>query len=145
MKLGVKRVHPKSVMPKFETEGASCFDVVCVSRQPYGRRAMIYATGLVFDIPSGYGLEVHSRSGYAFKDDIRLANGVAQIDQDYTGELMVKLTYDGPQNATPDWPHVGDRIAQAKLVKNVKTDLVEVDEIKKQTERGTGGFGSTGS
>ena len=144
MKLGVKRTNNKAVIPKFETEGASCFDVVCVAREPFGPRSMIYNTGLAFDIPKGYGLEVHSRSGYAFKDDIRLANGVAQIDNDYTGDLMVKLTYDGPPSYRPDWPIVGDRVAQVKLVKNVKTDLVEVDEIDKETERGDGGFGSTG-
>ena len=69
---------------------------------------------------------------------------VSLIDADYLGTIKVKLTYDGPVSYRPDWPMVGDRIAQAMLVKNVKTDLVEVDEIDKETERGDGGFGSTG-
>lgn len=145
MKLPVKRTHPKAVMPKFQTDGAACFDLVSVTRKPEGDRSMIYDTGLVFDIPEGYHIKVYSRSGHGFKYDMRLCNSTGIIDSDYIGTIKVKLTYDGPVSYRPDWPYVGDRIAQAMLVKNVKTDLVEVDEIKKQTERGTGGFGSTGS
>lgn len=144
MKLPIKRIHPKAKMPQFETEQAACFDLVATERERHGNTAT-YGTGLVMDIPEGYHLKIYSRSGHGFKHGLRLANSTGIIDSDYLGEIKVKMVYDGPQYATPDWPHVGDRIAQAMLVKNVKTDLVEVDEIKKQTERGTGGFGSTGS
>lgn len=142
MKLGVKRLCEKAVMPIFATSGSACFDVVCVSRVPHSKKSMIYGTGLAFDIPSGYDLEVYSRSGHGFNDDIRLANGVAQIDQDFTGELKIKLTYDGEGN--PNWPYLGDRIVQCKLVKKLKTELIEVEEITKETARGENGFGSTG-
>jgi len=105
---------------------------------------MLYDTGLVFDIPDGYHIKVYSRSGQGFKYDMRLCNSTGIIDSDYLGTIKVKLTYDGPVSYRPDWPHVGDRVAQAMLVKNVKTDLIEVEEIEKETERGEDGFGSTG-
>ena len=142
MKLGVKLLHHKAVMPGFQTEGAACFDLVAVNRGSHGGNTTTYGTGLAFDVPDGYHLKVYSRSGHGFNNDVSLVNSVGIIDADYTGEVKVKLAYSG--TGRPDWPYVGDRIAQAMLVKNVKTDLIEVTEIK-ETERGAGGLGSTGS
>ena len=145
MKLQYKRTHPKAKPPVFGSEEAACFDLVSVSREPSGSRAMIYDTGIVWDIPKGYHIKVYSRSGHGFNDGLRLCNSTGIIDADYTGTIKVKLVFDGPVTARPYWPLIGDRVAQAMLVKNVKTELVEVEEITKETERGTGGFGSTGS
>lgn len=141
MKLPVKRIHHAAVMPAFQTDGAACFDLQGVSREIKGNTA-IYGTGLAFDIPDGYMLEVYSRSGHGFKHDLCLANSVGVIDSDYTGELKIKLTYSGPSYARPEWPYKDDRIAQARLVRTVKTDIVEVDTLK-ETKRGENGFGST--
>jgi len=143
MKLPYKRNHPAAVPPKFAHDTDACFDLTAATREPHGR-SMVYDTGLVFNIPDGYHIKVYSRSGLGFKYDMRLCNSTGIIDSDYLGTIKVKLTYDGPVSYRPDWPMVGDRIAQAMLVKNVKTDLVEVDEIDKETERGDGGIGSTG-
>lgn len=145
MKLPIKRTHPKAQMPEFQTDGAACFDLVACTREPIGSRAMIYDTGLVFDIPDGYHIKVYSRSGHGFKHDLRLCNSTGIVDSDYLGTVKVKLTYDGPSHGRPDWPYIGDRVAQAMLVKNVKTDLIEVEEIEKETERGENGLGSTGN
>jgi dUTP pyrophosphatase len=142
MKLPVKRTHPKAVMPKFQTDGAACFDLVAVSYKQIGSRTRVYNTGLSFDIPKGYDIEACVRSSLAFKGQFILTNGVAIIDEDFTGELKLSLTYVGDR--TPDWPWNGDRIAQARLIKKVKTDLIEVEEIEKETERGENGLGSTG-
>lgn len=144
MKLPVKRTHPKAVMPTFGSAEAACFDLTAVTREPAGSRSMIYDTGLVIDIPDGYHIKVYSRSGDGFKYDLRLCNATGIIDSDYLGTIKVKLTYDGPVSYRPDWPYIGDRVAQAMLVKNVKTDLIEVEEIEKETERGENGLGSTG-
>jgi len=144
MKLPVKRIHPAAVLPKFQTDGAACFDLVAATREPINARSVIYDTGLVFDIPDGYHIKVYSRSGHGFKYDLRLCNSTGIIDSDYLGTIKVKLTYDGPVSYRPDWPFIGDRVAQAMLVKNVKTDLIEVEEIEKETARGEDGFGSTG-
>lgn len=145
MKLPYTLKHPKAHPPKFAHNDDACFDLTACTREPINARSMLYDTGVVFEIPDGYHIKVYSRSGHGFKYDMRLCNSTGIIDAGYRDTIKVKLTYDGPVSYRPDWPYVGDRIAQAMLVKNVKTDLVEVDEIKKQTERGTGGFGSTGS
>lgn len=127
--------------PVFATLEAACFDLTATSCSIHSPRSRIYGTGIALDIPEGYHVEVCIRSGIAFKSDFILANGVGIIDSDYTGEIMVKLAYIGDD--IPDWPWVGDRIAQARLVRNTKTEFVETHE-QKQTERGGNGFGSTG-
>ena len=142
MKLGAYKLDPRAVIPEFATNGAACFDLVAIGREIKNGSA-IYSTGLAFEIPDGYCIEVYSRSGHGFKDDLRLSNCVGIIDSDYTGEVKVKLAYDGPVHQSPSWPWIGDRVAQGKLVKLVKTEIVEIFE-QKTTERGTGGFGSTG-
>jgi len=144
MKLPYTLKHPKAKPPVFASDQAACFDLTACTREPSGQRAMIYDTGIVWDIPDGYHLKVYSRSGQGFKYDMRLCNSTGIIDADYLGTIKVKLVYDGPVSYRPDWPIVGDRIAQAMLVKNVKTELIEVEEITKETARGENGFGSTG-
>lgn len=138
MKLGVYKLNPKAKIPKFESDGAACFDVVAI-----GREGCVYSTGLAFEIPEGYHLKFYSRSSHGFRDDIRLSNCTAIIDSDYKGEVKLKLAFDGPPSYHPDWPMAGDRLAQAMLVKNVKTEIIEVFE-QTESERGNGGFGSTG-
>ncbi len=145
MKLPYKRNHPKAKPPIYGSDGAACFDLVAATREPVGNdRVMTYDTGLSFDIPDGYHIKVYSRSGQGFNYDMRLCNSTGIIDADYTGTIKVKLTYDGPVTSRPNWPMVGDRVAQAMLVRNVKTELVEIEEITKETARGENGFGSTG-
>jgi dUTP pyrophosphatase len=140
--LKVKLCHQKAGTPYFATDGAACFDIIATSRKAQGQHAMLYGTGLKFDIPKGYHIAVYSRSGHGFRDDMRLCNSTGIVDEDYRGEVMVKLTHDGLPHMA-DWPMVGDRVAQAMLVRNVKTNLVRVEELS-NTERGEGGFGSTG-
>lgn len=138
--LRFKRLSPQAVTPTYGTEGAACFDLTAIGRHIHGNTAT-YSTGLAFEIPQGHVMLVYSRSGHGFKSDMRLANAVGVVDSDYTGEVMVKLTYDG--DTQPDWPWIGDRVAQAMLVKLPTVNLEETDELH-QTKRGTNGFGSTG-
>lgn len=142
MKLGAYKLDQRAVIPEFKTAQAACFDLVAIGREIIGGNA-VYSTGLALEIPDGYCVEVYSRSGHGFRDDLRLSNCVGIIDADYTGEIKVKMAYDGPSFLTAEWPWVNERVAQAKLVKLVKTEIVEVYE-QKETERGVGGFGSTG-
>jgi len=139
MKLKVKRLSEKAVVPKYATDGAACFDLVAISRKIVGDTAT-YDTGLAFEAPKGYVLLVYSRSGHGFNDGLRLSNCVGVVDADYRGEVKVKLQSD-QQN--PWWPQVGDRVAQAMLVKLPAIELEEVEELS-ETKRGEGGFGSTG-
>ena len=137
--LGVKLTHPKAKMPYLATDGAACFDVYAVSKEVKGNTCT-FRTGLKFDIPDGYHLQVYSRSGHGFNDSMTLVNSVGIIDSDYTGELLVKLVR---QSGDAPWPYVGDRIAQVMLVADQKFNMLEVAEIE-ETERGECGFGSTG-
>lgn len=140
--LYVKRLHPDAILPKYATSGAACFDLHAIEGAVVGDGLPVtFATGLAFEVPPGYVLQVHSRSGHGFKHGVRLANATGIIDSDYRGEVLVKLVADGG-----GFLHVraGDRIAQAMLVPVPAVELVEADELS-TTERGVGGFGSTGS
>ena len=84
---------------------------------------------------------VYSRSGHGFKNGIRLANGTGVIDSDYRGEVMVKMHNDG---STALLVTAGERIAQAMIIPALQVELQVVDELS-DTDRGSGGFGSTGT
>jgi dUTP pyrophosphatase len=148
LQLKIKKLHPDAVVPKYATAGAACFDLHAIVENDIGADAVLpghfytFRTGLAFEVPSGYVLKVYSRSGHGFKYGVRLANGTGIIDSDYRGELMVCLKNDGPSE--PLVVHHGDRIAQAMLVQIPQVELIEVGELS-NTERGAGGFGSTGA
>lgn len=84
---------------------------------------------------------IFSRSGHGFKSDTRLSNCVGVIDSDYRGEVMVKLTCDSARSSLV--VSNGDRIAQAVIIKYDQVEFEESDDLS-ETERGAGGFGSTG-
>lgn len=140
MKLKAKRLHEKAVIPKYATDYAACFDLVAASRKITGDTAT-YGIGLAFEVPKGHVMLIYSRSGHGFNDGLRLSNCTGVIDADYRGEVKVKLQSDQP---LPWWPEVGDRVAQAMLVKLPAIELEEVEELS-ETNRGQGGFGSTGN
>lgn len=152
MRLRVKRLHPSAQIPLHATAGSACFDLRALVREdPVGPDfsvtikpgdSMAIRTGLAFEIPRGYAMLVFSRSGHGFNNGIRLANCVGVIDSDYRGEVMVKLCCDAHGDAL-DVRH-GDRVAQAMLVNVPWFSLDEAEELS-GTERGTGGFGSTGA
>ena len=140
MNLKFKKLHPDAVTPTYATDGSACFDLTAISREK-SFNTCLYQTGLAFEIPKGYVMLVYSRSGHGFNKDIRLSNCVGVVDSDYTGEVMVKLTFD--EAGRPDFPLVGDRIAQAMLIPIQRLGLIETDTLN-ETERGANGFGSTG-
>jgi dUTP pyrophosphatase len=138
----VKKLHANARIPKYQTEGAACFDLhtieACVIAPG---RATTLRTGLAFEVPKGRAMMVYSRSSHGFKHGVRLANCVGVIDSDYRGEVLVRLTNDDSEyvNIYP-----GDRVAQAMLIQAQQCKLEEVDTLS-DTARGTGGFGSTGA
>ncbi len=144
--LKVKRLHPDAIIPKYQTVGAACFDLHALSggtvESSAPHHTATFHTGLAFEVPEGYVMLVYSRSGHGFNSNVRLANCVGVIDSDYRGEVQVKLTNDGRWHELK--VYAGDRIAQAMLVRVPQVQMVEVDELS-NTERGTGGFGSTGA
>ena len=152
MKVKVKRLHPGAAIPQYATGGAACFDLHAIvdTYPPYGQDAMAvpegaatFRTGLAFEIPAGHVMLIFSRSGHGFKHDTRLANCVGVIDSDYRGEVMVRLTRDDPCPLDILTVRHGDRIAQAMILPVPTTELIETEQLD-ETDRGTGGFGSTG-
>lgn len=97
-------------------------------------------TGIAVEIPKGYFGAVFARSGLATKQGLRPANCVGVIDADYRGDVMVALYNDSTE---PREVQVGDRIAQLVIIPYISPDLEVVSELS-DTNRGDGGFGSTG-
>jgi dUTP pyrophosphatase len=128
-------------LPAYATAGAAGMDVVsaeAVTIAPGERHAV--ATGLALAIPQGYEIQVRPRSGLALKHGITVPNTPGTIDSDYRGELKVILINHG---AEPFAIVRGDRVAQLVLAPVVQAAWDEVAELD-ATERGEGGFGSTG-
>ncbi len=128
-------------LPAYATEGAAGMDVVSaedVTIAPGERHAV--ATGLALAIPQGYEIQVRPRSGLALKHGITVPNTPGTIDSDYRGELKVILINLGTE---PFVIQRGDRVAQLVLAPVVQAAWEEVAELD-ATERGEGGFGSTG-
>ena len=140
--LKFKKLHPDAVIPTYATEGSAGMDVYSVENVTIEPgKTVLVSTGLAADIPDGFELQVRPRSGLAAKHGITVLNSPGTIDSDYTGEIKVILhnTQDKPYEV-----HKGDRIAQLVIGIVIHLPIKEVDEITKETERGSGGFGSTG-
>jgi dUTP pyrophosphatase len=128
-------------LPAYATERAAGMDVLAaedVTLPPGGRHAV--ATGFSVAIPPGYEIQVRPRSGLALKHGISVPNTPGTIDSDYRGELKVIVINHG---AEPFVIARGDRIAQLVLAPVTQAAWEEVAELD-DTERGAGGFGSTG-
>ena len=153
LEVKIKKLHKDAVIPKYETAGSAGMDLTAVSKEydEYGN--ICYDTGLAFEIPENYVGLIFPRSSLS-KKDLSLANHVGVIDADYRGSVSFKfkptLCYADyitvPQITDNDIVHedysIGDRIGQIIVVPYPKVSFVEVDELT-ETERGTGGFGST--
>lgn len=107
---------------------------------PPGWRFLV-PTGLILDIPQGYSVRLHARSGMALKEGFVLSNAEGIIDSDYTHELMVMVT--AQSSCLVSIPH-GARICQAELVRNQPVDLKRIDFPPQRKTQRDGGFGSTG-
>jgi dUTP pyrophosphatase len=144
MKLKVKKLEDRAVLPKYQTLGAAGFDLHAIDTLsiPAGGTVKV-RTGLAFEIPEGYELQVRPRSGLSAKSKIRVANAPGTVDHDFTGEVLVILDNIAQNQAESYKITQGDRIAQAVLKKVELAEIELVDELKK-TERGSSGFGSTG-
>ena len=130
-------------LPAYATEGAAGMDLVAAVREPLvvppGGRALV-PTGLRVALPSGHELQIRPRSGLALRHGIVLPNSPGTIDEDYRGELQVIVLNAGTEAFTITR---GLRIAQAVLAPVVRAVWREAASLE-ATERGEGGFGSTG-
>jgi len=142
MKLKIKKLDARAMAPVYGSTGAACFDLHAIEGGEVGAHSTgNFRTGLAFEIPQGHVMLIYSRSGHGFKNGLRLVNSVGVIDSDYRGEVAVKMRNDTPLRFDFE---AGDRIAQAMVIPVDRCELEQVEELS-NTERGAGGFGSTGN
>jgi len=138
----IKKLNEKAVAPKYASENAAGVDLHSINSMTIEPgTCKLVPTGLAMAIPNGWFGAIHPRSGLAVKQGLRLANGCGIIDADYRGEILVAL-YNDSQELRIIEP--GERIAQMIIMPCPKVNYIEVDELD-ETERGSGGFGSTGT
>jgi dUTP pyrophosphatase len=169
--LNVFKVEPDAIIPNYETKRAACFDLAAyipknssvtiftnrgdkhelqsnhdgsnqksyINLFPH-ERALI-RTGLIFDIPEGYSMRLHARSGMALKYGLILANSEGIIDEDYVQETKIIMINTSSESVKI---YNGDRIAQAELVKYEQLGIQETWQQPNQKSNRVGGFGSTG-
>ena len=159
MKVRIKKVHPDAVIPRYAKDGDAGLDLTAtsISYDEYGN--ICYGTGLAFEIPKGYVGLIFPRSSIC-KEQLLLSNSVGVIDSGYRGEVSFKfkpsMALDERQCVKVDkdrlWSvaikqndiyKVGDRIGQMIIMPYPSIEFVETEELS-MTERGEGGYGSTG-
>jgi len=166
-KLKFYKLHENAKEPLYATEGSACFDLhACLdgvekykvrqdtlnreiekpmkngTLQVCNMERVLIPTGLIFDIPDGYSVRLHSRSGLAWKEGLYLTNCEGIIDSDYVDPIFVMMT---SISQSPKTINNGDRICQAELVKKIYHGLTEIKKPPVQKTEREGGFGSTGS
>lgn len=136
-----KKLHPDAEMPIKASNGAAGFDLVCTGIDWDGQKRIVkYHTGIAVEIPEGYVGLLFPRSSIS-KTALRVANGTGVIDSDYRGEIT--LVCDITSHKLSDFYATHDRIGQLVIVPIPNVAWLEAEELS-ETERGTGGYGSTG-
>ncbi|MGO5336429.1 dUTP diphosphatase [Bilifractor sp. LCP19S3_H10] len=143
MKIRVKKLTDTAKMPTRGSASAAGYDLYAdvetpVEIEPHA--TVMVGTGLSMEIPEGYFGAIFARSGLAAKESLRPANCVGVVDADYRGPFMIAVHNDGEtaRRVTP-----GERIAQLVILPFLPAEFEEVEQLG-ETERGEGGFGSTG-
>lgn len=142
MKIKIKRLQDNVKLPKYGTNGAAAFDFYLPENiKIYGFHKLKIPLGIAVEIPEGYALLIIPRSSLGFKTRLRQSNSVGLIDSDYRGEINLVL-----DNNSFFVKHLkaGERVAQGFIIPVPQVEFEEVNELS-ETERGTGGFGSTGA
>ncbi len=143
MKLNVKKLNPDAIIPSYGSQHAAGADLYALTEGTLTvkpNETVFVHTGLALEIPDGYVGLIYARSGLACKRGLAPANKVGVIDSDYRGEIVVALHNHSDEAQTVE---NGERVAQLVIMPYLTADLTEVDELS-DTERGAGGFGSTG-
>ena len=143
MKVKFIKLDPRATMPTYGSASAAGADLYALSGEdieiPPHKTVMIH-TGLAMELPEGYCGLIFARSGIASKRGLARANKVGVVDSDYRGEFMVALHNHSDENASVAG---GERIAQLVITPYLRAEFIESDALT-DTDRGAGGFGSTG-
>lgn len=138
MRIRVKKVHPNAVLPKYANFGDAAVDLVSVRKWEDDHGNVCYGTGLAMEIPENHVGLLFPRSSIS-KTNLRLCNSVGVIDSGYRGEIVLKFDKSGDKEY-----EVGDRIGQLMLIPIPSIQFVQVTNLP-NSDRGLGGFGSTGN
>ena len=143
-KLGCYKIKDEATLPQKGTGQAACYDLYACVDYPLKlepKERVLVPTGLVMDIPRGFSARIHTRSGMAAKKGIGLSVSQGIIDSDYVEEVFVPMV-----NNTNKYfyIHNGDRVAQLDLVRDIETEVFEIEQRPEQKTDRDGGFGSTG-
>ncbi|MFH0808102.1 MAG: dUTP diphosphatase [archaeon] len=136
MKIKIKKLREDAVVPKYSCDGDAAMDVVAVEKN-VRENYVEYRTGLSFEVPKGFAMLIFPRSS-APKQDLILGNCVGVLDSGYRGELFIRFKILGERQY-----EIGDRIAQIMVLPYPEVEFEE-SEVLSESERGEGGFGSTG-
>ncbi len=144
MKVGIKKLSEKAVIPAYGSEFAAGADLyACIEEDvtiaPHN--TAVIPTGIALELPVGYAGLIYARSGLATKKGLAPANKVGVVDCDYRGEVKVALHNHSEDTQTVA---VGERVAQLVITPYITAEFIEKAELS-DTVRGAGGFGSTGS
>lgn len=144
MQMKYFKINEAAIEPTYGTKDSAGFDLYSITNAEIPpNQSVIIHTGLVMEIPKGYCGIICPRSGLSIKRGLILKNIIGVIDADYRGEIMISLL-----NTSEDWQdiHIGDRVAQMLILpySHVDLNLRPMEELDTNTERSTGGFGSTG-
>ena len=143
IKVLIKKLNQKAIIPSYKTSGSSGLDLTALIESEViipSKKSALISTGLSIAIPEDTEVQIRPRSGLAAKSNITVLNTPGTIDSDYRGELKIILFNHGDKEFVVN---NGDRIAQMVLMPILKIEFEEVDNLPK-TIRGSGGFGSTG-
>ena len=140
MKVKIKKLHPRAILPTYAKDGDAAMDLYAteVIKDKYGN--YVYLTGVALEIPLGFVGLLFPRSSVS-KTSLSLANSVGVVDSSYRGEIMLKFRHTGEANP---FYRAGDRVGQIMIMPYPKIEFIEAKELS-TTDRGDGGFGSTGS
>ena len=145
LKIKMKKLSSKAVMPTYAKEGDACMDLTATMKVYDNDGNIVYYTGVAFEIPKGYVGLIFPRSSNA-KKELLLANSVGVIDSGYRGEVFIKFKTTASINFLSDKNieyEVGDKVCQIMILPYPNIEFEMVDELS-DTDRGDGGFGSTG-
>ncbi len=141
MKIKIQKIHPNALIPKYQTEGSSGFDLHAVEEITIKPNSVgLVKIGICLSLEVGYELQVRTRSGLALNHQVMVLNSPGTVDNDYRGEIKVILANLSDKDFKVQ---VGDRIAQGVVQKTYKAEFIECERLD-ETSRGSGGFGSTG-
>lgn len=139
----IKKTDERAIVPSYGSPSAAGADLYALADETLTiapHQTVFVHTGISMEIPEGFVGLVYARSGIACKRDLAPANKVGVIDSDYRGEIMVALHNHGETSQTIE---NGERIAQIVIAPYLTADFVQTDDLS-DTDRGSGGFGSTG-